>query len=57
MSPSENVFLMSTGELSPHIEPDFQLPNIPIPPLPKRGEKVIAAQGLLGSKCVSMGVG
>ena len=46
MSPSENVFLMSTKLLSPHLEPDSRLPNIPIPTLPKSGEKVVAAQGL-----------
>ena len=48
--PSENDQLMSTGEPSPHIESDFQLSNIPIPPRPKWREKVIAPQRLLGSK-------
>ena len=57
MSPSENVFLMSTELLSLHIELDFRLPNIPIPPRLKWREKVVAAQRLLGSKCVSKGVG
>ena len=46
--PSESACLMSTGELSPHLEPDFLLPNIPIPPLSKWREKVVAAQRLLG---------
>ena len=48
MSTSENVFLMSAKLLSPHLEPDFLLPNIPIPPLPKTGKKVVAPQRLLG---------
>ena len=48
---------MSTGELSPHIEPDFQLPNIPIPPLPKSREKVVAAQRLFLSIFRMGGIG
>ena len=48
-----NRLLMSTGLLSPHLEPDFRLPNIPIPPLPKSREKVIAPQRLFGPKCVN----
>ena len=47
-SPSGNDCLMSTGELSPHIEPDLRLLNIPIPPPPKIAKKVVAPQGLLG---------
>ena len=33
MSPSENVFLMSTKLLSPLVEPDFWLPNIKVYPM------------------------
>ena len=43
-----NRLLMSTGLLSPHLEPDFRLPNIPIPPLLKLRKKAVAPQGLLG---------
>ena len=33
MSTSENVFLMSAKLLSPHLEPDFLLPNIKVYPM------------------------
>lgn len=51
--PLKTAHLMSTELLSPHIEPDFQFSNIPIPPLLKLRKKWLRRNDFLGSKCVS----
>ena len=50
--PLENTYLMSTKLLSLHLEPDFRLPNIPIPPSQNSGKKWLCRNDFWGSKCI-----